>query len=416
MLNLSTLYLSIISHYQRTSRFENASCIFTLEQHDKGCFQLNVRCFLVVYIAPLKAIVGERMNDWRKHLVAQLGKKMVEMTGDYTLDLMDLLSDDIIISTPKKWDGITRNWHSRSYVTKAGLVILDEIHLLGADRGPILELLKWFQSEDFVPKYVNLFSLSTALANASSSFTSQVINSPKEVNRLQGYSQLMAIVPLKQKMVNPAYYRLENAEVEMLNSYLSRLVQTTFEDVEDSGCIKIDGENVEPLVLGPDTSLEMFLHILSGASEDDELPVRHNEENYNEALSGRVRYIVDKNALDDPHVKANLLFHTHFSQLESPISDYPQLLACIFCKWSCRAYGSKRILRCKYFIHALSLQIKRVLREDHETYADLHHSTLIGQDRFQGMKLMLVSDCYVGFEKKHSVEELVESQQTEAGN
>lgn len=40
------------------------------------------------------------------------------MTGDYTLDLMDLLSDDIIISTPKKWDGITRNWHSRSYVTK----------------------------------------------------------------------------------------------------------------------------------------------------------------------------------------------------------------------------------------------------------------------------------------------------------
>ncbi|KAJ6360312.1 hypothetical protein OIU77_004338 [Salix suchowensis] len=144
-------------------------------------------------------------------------------------------------------------------------------------------------------------------------------------------------------MVNPAYYGLENAEVEMLNSYLSRLVQTTFEDLEDSGCIKMDEENVEPLVLGtiasqyylsymtvsmfgsnigPDTSLEMFLHILSGASEYDELPVRHNEENYNEALSGRVRYMVDKNALDDPHVKANLLFQAHFSQLELPISDY----------------------------------------------------------------------------------------------
>ncbi|KAJ6433916.1 hypothetical protein OIU84_017594 [Salix udensis] len=319
--------------------------------------------------------------------------------------------DDIIISTPKKWDGITPNWHSRSYVTKAGLVILDEIHLLGADRGPILELLKWFQSEDFVPKYVNLFSLPSycfGKCKVYSSFSSNYF--------LNQILSILEFSQVKQKMVNPAYYGLENAEVEMLNSYLSRLVQTTFEDVEDSGCIKIDGENVEPLVLGPDTSLEMFLHILSGASEDDELPVRHNEENYNEALSGRVRYIVDKNALDDPHVKANLLFHTHFSQLESPISDYPQLLACIFCKWSCRAYGSKRILRCKYFIHALSLQIKRVLREDHETYADLHHSTLIGQDRFQGMKLMLVSDCYVGFEKKHSVEELVESQQTEAGN
>lgn len=31
----------------------------------------------VVYIAPLKAIVRERMNDWKKRLVSQLGKKMV---------------------------------------------------------------------------------------------------------------------------------------------------------------------------------------------------------------------------------------------------------------------------------------------------------------------------------------------------
>ncbi|XP_047313663.1 DExH-box ATP-dependent RNA helicase DExH14-like [Impatiens glandulifera] len=94
----------------------------------------------VIYIAPLKAIVRERMNDWKKRLVSQLGKKMVEMTGDYTPDLAALLSADIIISTPEKWDGISRNWHSRSYVTKVGLMILDEIHLLGADRGPILEV------------------------------------------------------------------------------------------------------------------------------------------------------------------------------------------------------------------------------------------------------------------------------------
>lgn len=40
------------------------------------------------------------------------------MTGDYTPDLMALLSADIIISTPEKWDGISRNWHTRSYVKK----------------------------------------------------------------------------------------------------------------------------------------------------------------------------------------------------------------------------------------------------------------------------------------------------------
>ena len=42
----------------------------------------------------------------------------VEMTGDYTPDFMALLSADIIISTPEKWDGISRNWHTRSYVKK----------------------------------------------------------------------------------------------------------------------------------------------------------------------------------------------------------------------------------------------------------------------------------------------------------
>ena len=34
--------------------------------------------FQVIYIAPLKAIVRERMYDWRKRLVNQLGKKMVK--------------------------------------------------------------------------------------------------------------------------------------------------------------------------------------------------------------------------------------------------------------------------------------------------------------------------------------------------
>ncbi|MCD7464619.1 activating signal cointegrator 1 complex subunit [Datura stramonium] len=533
----------------------------------------------VIYIAPLKAIVRERMTDWRKRLVTQLGKKMVEMTGDYTPDLMALLSADIIISTPEKWDGISRNWHSRSYVTKVGLMILDEIHLLGADRGPILEVIvsrmRYISSQTERP--VRFVGLSTALANAHNladwlgvdetglfNFKPSVRPVPLEVH-IQGYpgkfycprmnsmnkptyaaicthsptkpvlifvssrrqtrltaldliqfaasdehprqfismpedslqmvlsqvtdqnlkhtlqfgiglhhaglndkdrslvEELFAnnkiqvlvctstlawgvnlpahLVVIKgteyydgkakryvdfpitdilqmmgragrpqydqhgkavilvhepkksfykkflyepfpvesslreqlhdhinaeivtgtishkedavhyltwtylfrRLMVNPAYYGLEHAEPGILSSYLSSLVQSTFEDLEDSGCIKITEDSVEPLMLGsiasqyylkyttvsmfgskigPDTSLEVFLQILSGASEYDELPLRHNEENYNEKLAEKVPYAVDHSRLDDPHVKANLLFQAHFSQSELPISDY----------------------------------------------------------------------------------------------
>jgi activating signal cointegrator complex subunit 3 len=143
-------------------------------------------------------------------------------------------------------------------------------------------------------------------------------------------------------MANPAYYGLEGTQDETICSYLSRLVQTTFEDLEDSGCLKVNEDSVEPTMLGtiasqyylcymtvsmfgsnigPDTSLEAFLHILAGASEYDELPVRHNEENYNKTLSDRVRYPVDNNHLDDPHVKANLLFQvctsSHYHALKN---------------------------------------------------------------------------------------------------
>ncbi len=52
-----------------------------------------------------------------------------------------LLAADVIICTPEKWDGISRNWQSRAYVQRVGLVVIDEIHLLGADRGPILEVI-----------------------------------------------------------------------------------------------------------------------------------------------------------------------------------------------------------------------------------------------------------------------------------
>lgn len=45
-----------------------------------------------------------------------------------------LLGADVIICTPEKWDGISRNWQNRTYVKKVALLVIDEIHLLGADR------------------------------------------------------------------------------------------------------------------------------------------------------------------------------------------------------------------------------------------------------------------------------------------
>ena len=120
-----------------------------------------------VYIAPLKALVRERLSDWKKKFGA-MNRHVVEMTGDFTPDIRALRRADIVITTPEKWDGVSRSWQKRGYVQKVGLVIIDEIHLLGADRGPVLEVIvsrmRYISSQ--TERLVRVVGLSTALANA----------------------------------------------------------------------------------------------------------------------------------------------------------------------------------------------------------------------------------------------------------
>ncbi|XP_071112657.1 activating signal cointegrator 1 complex subunit 3-like [Haliotis cracherodii] len=121
-----------------------------------------------VYIAPLKALVRERMEDWKVRIEQKLGKKVVELTGDVTPDMRAVANADLIVTTPEKWDGVSRSWQTRSYVKSVALLVIDEIHLLGDDRGPVLEVIVSrtnFISSTTMTK-VRVVGLSTALANA----------------------------------------------------------------------------------------------------------------------------------------------------------------------------------------------------------------------------------------------------------
>uniref|UniRef100_A0A182M3Z2 Activating signal cointegrator 1 complex subunit 3 n=1 Tax=Anopheles culicifacies TaxID=139723 RepID=A0A182M3Z2_9DIPT len=122
----------------------------------------------VVYIAPLKALVKERMDDWKVRIEQRLGKKVVELTGDVTPDVRAIKESTVIVTTPEKWDGISRSWQTRDYVRDVALIVIDEIHLLGEDRGPVLEVI--VSRMNFISSHtertVRIVGLSTALANA----------------------------------------------------------------------------------------------------------------------------------------------------------------------------------------------------------------------------------------------------------
>ncbi|AAS54603.1 AGR113Wp [Eremothecium gossypii ATCC 10895] len=98
----------------------------------------NTSKFKVVYIAPLKALVQEQVREFQRRL-QQYGLKVAELTGDSNLTRQQIMEAQILVSTPEKWDVITRNGLNRHYTKLVQLLIIDEVHLLHDERGPVIE-------------------------------------------------------------------------------------------------------------------------------------------------------------------------------------------------------------------------------------------------------------------------------------
>lgn len=96
--------------------------------------------FKIVYIAPLKALVSEMVGNFSQRLAAY-GLTVAELTGDSQLNRQQLNDADLIVTTPEKWDIVTRKAVDGSYATLVRLVIIDEVHLLHDERGPVLEAI-----------------------------------------------------------------------------------------------------------------------------------------------------------------------------------------------------------------------------------------------------------------------------------
>lgn len=136
-----------------------------LRNHQKGPDSI----MRAVYIAPIEALAKERYNDWKKKFGEGLGVRVVEFTGETATDLKLLEKGQIIISTPEKWDAISRRWKQRKHVQQVSLFIIDELHLIGGQGGPVLEVIvsrmRYIASQSENNK-IRILALSTSLANA----------------------------------------------------------------------------------------------------------------------------------------------------------------------------------------------------------------------------------------------------------
>lgn len=106
--------------------------------YNESTKKFNLSNFKIVYIAPLKALVQEQVREFQRRLI-HLGIKVAELTGDSRLTKQEISQTHILVSTPEKWDVITRKMDDSSFVFDVRLIIIDEIHLLHDSRGPVLE-------------------------------------------------------------------------------------------------------------------------------------------------------------------------------------------------------------------------------------------------------------------------------------
>lgn len=139
-----------------------------MKARDPETGEIDLNSFKIVYVAPMKALVQEVVLNLSSRLSEAYGIQVRELSGDQNLSREQLFNTQIIVTTPEKWDIITRkSGDDRTYTQLVKLIIIDEIHLLHDSRGPVLEALvsRTIRNVEATQQMVRLVGLSATLPN-----------------------------------------------------------------------------------------------------------------------------------------------------------------------------------------------------------------------------------------------------------
>lgn len=121
----------------------------------------------VIYIAPMKALAAEMTANFSKRLSA-LGIIVKELTGDMQLTKTEIQQTQMIVTTPEKWDVVTRKGTGDVALTSlVKLLIIDEVHLLHGERGPVVESIvaRTLRQVESSQNMIRIVGLSATLPN-----------------------------------------------------------------------------------------------------------------------------------------------------------------------------------------------------------------------------------------------------------
>lgn len=116
----------------------------------------------VLYIAPTKSLCCERLKSWGPNFL-NLTVGMLTSDTSY-LETEKVRRCNVIITTPEKWDLLTRKWNSYSRLFElVELILVDEIHTLRERRGATLEVV--LTRMNIMCQHIRIIAVSATIPN-----------------------------------------------------------------------------------------------------------------------------------------------------------------------------------------------------------------------------------------------------------
>ncbi|KAH9045206.1 Sec63-domain-containing protein, partial [Lactarius pseudohatsudake] len=123
--------------------------------------------FKIIYVAPMKALASEIVRKFAKRL-QWLAIRVRELTGDMQLTKAEIAETQVIVTTPEKWDVVTRKPTGEGEIaSKLKLLIIDEVHLLNEERGAVIETIvaRTLRQVESSQSVIRIVGLSATLPN-----------------------------------------------------------------------------------------------------------------------------------------------------------------------------------------------------------------------------------------------------------
>ncbi len=158
--------LTVVAHLREKGIIKNENDPYAAYQHIGEDQTTSTVGRKIIYIAPMKALAQEVVEKFSSKLKV-LNIVVRELTGDMQLSRSEAERADILVTTPEKWDVVTRKGGDGSLGQTCGLLIIDEVHLLADERGAVIEsvVARLHRLVESSQRQVRIVGLSATLPN-----------------------------------------------------------------------------------------------------------------------------------------------------------------------------------------------------------------------------------------------------------